>query len=125
MKRVIMFVRFLCRHGACLCDAGAVCIALNREFLRLWSVRLVPASLLIVIVAAGAAASEPDYQCPIYKPPQRLAVREMKAREGEYQRFAASLRKHPATGNASVPANANFIDDQIFGAIAAAGIPVA
>ena len=125
MKHLGAFVRLLCPHTASWCDAGAVRTARNREFLRRWAARVVPAALFIAILAAGAAGSEPDYQCPIYKPPQRLALQAMKTREAEYQRFAVSVRNRPATANAAVPASANFVDDQIFGSIVAAGIPVA
>jgi hypothetical protein len=99
--------------------------ARNGEFLHRWAARAIPVAVLIAILAAGAAAIEPDYQCPIYGAPQRLMAQAARAHEVEYQRFAATVRQHPVAANAAVPTSANFIDDQVFGAISAAGIPVA
>jgi hypothetical protein len=99
--------------------------ARSREFLRHGAAILIPAVLLIAMLAVVAVAAEPDYQCPIYTPPKRLAAKAARAREVAYQKFAATVRQHPVAADATVPASANFIDDQVFGPIAAAGIPVA
>jgi hypothetical protein len=96
-----------------------------RAPLNRWLTLALLAVILILISAVVATAIEPDYQCPMYQAPQRSVMQAARNRETAFQRFAGTVHQHPVRADAAIPASVNFIDDQVFGPIAAAGIPVA
>jgi hypothetical protein len=88
--------------------------------------RAVAPALALIALVVSLVASEPDYHCPVYAAPQRLADRERLGRQAAYQNFSrAAAVKRRAVRSAAVPQSANFIDDFLFQKIASDGIPVA
>lgn len=89
------------------------------------AVRVSCALLFLILGAINLPAAEPDYHCPVYAAPQRLADQVRLARQAEFYRYSAAARAKKARPLITVPPSANFIDDYIFGKIATDGVPVA
>ena len=91
--------------------------------------RLVAGAVAAVAFLLCIAASDPDYHCPVYASPQRLADQERRGRQVEFYKYSKGARKLNAAfleqRAADIPSSVNFIDDQVFQRIANNGIPVA
>src|SRR5436190_4633393 len=87
--------------------------------------RLIRARGVLLLLALAAHADEPDYRCPIYDAPQRLEDQASISRQVEFQRLSRSAVKSAPRLASPAPASLNFIDDFVFGKIAADGIPSA
>ncbi len=88
-------------------------------------IRLAAYAAVGAALAISATAGEPDYHCPIYAAPQRLADQVRIARQVEFHRFSRAAQKQAERPAVAIPSSVNFIDDYIFGKIAADGLPVA
>lgn len=81
------------------------------------------AALVLLFLWPALLIAEGDFHCPLYPAARRTEDQRRIARQLEFQRYSASARQ--ATRHSTPAAGANFIDDFIFGKIAADGVPLA
>jgi hypothetical protein len=76
----------------------------------------------LFLLCAAALFSEGDTNCPAYPYPQRVADAHRREDLKLFTAFSAQARSRPGPKAVSVPPSNNFIDDYIFGHMAADGV---
>jgi hypothetical protein len=80
-------------------------------------------ALVLVLLLPALLIGEGDIHCPLYPAARRAEDQRRTARELQFQRYSAAARR--AAPRATAAAGVNFIDDYVFGKIAADGVPLA